>query len=429
MRKLLIFAALAVCQTIWAQDAMQIVKDMAPGWNLGNTLEVPQNNLSAETAWQPTKTSQDIIDFVKEQGFRSVRIPCAWHAHFMPSTTTIDETWMKRVKEVVDYCINDGMYVVLNSHWDGGWLENSFTDTSEATVTAKCDTLKQIWTQIANEFKDYDNKLLFAGLNEPAVENATQMTALLRYEQAFVDAVRATGGNNSDRVLVIQGPTTDIDKTVNLMNTLPTDTAVDKLALEVHYYAPWNFWGMMNDESWGNMFFYWGSENHVSGSSHNATYGEEDFLMEQLDKIGNIFPDKHIPIIIGEYGANWRNIKGTGESQEKHNASIKHFYKTLNIEAMKRGMAPMVWCTNYANRPSMTIINRSNLSIYNQYAMDGIKEALSSSRIVCPENTAPPSPMARNVVFDLQGRVVSDDINHIGRTSGIYIYNGKIVRL
>ena len=107
MRKLLIFAALAVCQTIWAQDAMQIVKDMAPGWNLGNTLEVPQNNLSAETAWQPTKTSQDIIDFVKEQGFRSVRIPCAWHAHFMPSTTTIDETWMKRVKEVVDYCIND----------------------------------------------------------------------------------------------------------------------------------------------------------------------------------------------------------------------------------------------------------------------------------------------------------------------------------
>ena len=231
--------------------ARDLAKLMYPGWNLGNTMEPPVNGLSAETSWQSTKTTQQIIDYVKAQGFKSVRVPCSWNCH--ATNGQIDAQWTARVKEIIDYCIQAGLYVVLNDHWDNGWIEtNGFTDLSEGNVSTKLETLKNLWTQIATAFRDYDEHLLFAGLNEPNCDTQAKTDVLLRYEQGFIDAVRATGGNNAKRTLIVQGPSTDIEKTDNYYDvTRLTDTAEGALMVEVHFYTPWNFCGMEKDESLG----------------------------------------------------------------------------------------------------------------------------------------------------------------------------------
>lgn len=217
MRKSLLILAVLSCTVSFGQlpSAIEIAPMMYPGWNLGNTLEgggtdnVYTNNggLGAERAWQGTATTQEIIDFVAAQGFKSVRIPAAWvmgHITDGEEGMTIDTDWMERVKEIVDYCINANLYVILNDHWDGGWIQGTFKkDISELAIEKNCARMKRLWTQIAEAFRDYDDHLLFAGLNEPEAETLEQTEALMTYEQAFIDAVRATGGNNASRTLVV----------------------------------------------------------------------------------------------------------------------------------------------------------------------------------------------------------------------------------
>lgn len=420
-------------------SASEVAQRMMPGWNLGNTLEAGQswagaatfNNkggLGSETAWQGTKTTQAIIDYVKSQGFRSVRIPCAWVWGHMSDATnfTIDPTWMARVKQVVDYCIKDSLYVLLNDHWDGGWLDDNLTTTGAQKEKNKA-VLTAIWTQIANEFKDYDDHLVFAGQNEPPINNQLDIPSLVEYQQTFIDAVRATGGNNAKRLLVVQGPSTDAEKTCNwLADKMPTDPS-GKLAVEVHLYYPWNFWGMEKDESWGNAFYYWGNDNHVSGSKHNATYGEEADLKELIDKLKTKFVDKGFPVINGEYGIIWRTITGTNESQEKHNASIKYYYKLMNQLCMERGIVPMVWDTNYTSGTNtMTVIDRKNLTIFNPHVMDGIYEAMKALGI----STTSISSIKNyridmdNRIYDLYGRQVAES-KTASLPKGVYLQKGK----
>lgn len=426
------------------QDMEQTAKDVAqrmmPGWNLGNTLEAGKSwegvttfsnkgGLGSETAWQPTKTTQAIIDYVKSLGFRSVRIPCAWvWGHIADAENyTIDATWMKRVKEVVDYCINADLYVLLNDHWDGGWLDDNLTATGTQKEKNKA-VLTAIWTQIATEFKDYDDHLVFAGQNEPPINKQTDVSALVEYQQTFIDAVRATGGNNVKRLLVVQGPSTDAEKTCNwLAGKMPVDPS-GKLAVEVHLYYPWNFWGMEKDESWGNMFYYWGKGNHVSGSKHNATYGEEADLQALLDNLKKKFIDKGYPVINGEYGVIWRTVTGANESQEKHNASIKYYYRFMNQLCMERGIVPMVWDTNYCSGTNnMTIIDRKNLSVYNPYMMEGIHEAMEVVGIpVTAVSSVKNDRAVTNSIYDLSGRIVAENqLKASLLPKGIYIRNGK----
>jgi aryl-phospho-beta-D-glucosidase BglC (GH1 family) len=364
--------------------ASAIASQMYPGWNLGNTMEPPGKNLSAETSWQPTKTSQQVIDYISSLGFKSVRIPCSWNCHAVDGV--IDAAWLARVKEVVDYCLADGLYVLLNDHWDNGWIEvQGFTDLSEANVSAKQENLKSLWTQVAEYFKDYDEHLLFAGLNEPNCDNQAKTDVLIRYEQAFIDAVRATGGNNLSRTLVVQGPSTDIDNTDKYYDvTKLTDSADGCLMVEVHYYSPWNFAGMEKDESWGKMSWYWGSANHVGGSAYNSTWGEESYLLAQFKKMKAKFVDKGYPVILGEYGCQWRDLSGkTGEDQAKHDASVKAFHRQVNEQAVNLGLVPMVWDINSTNRQgtkgTMTIIDRKQLGIFNQHAIDGITEGVAAA--------------------------------------------------
>ncbi|MBQ7422176.1 MAG: glycoside hydrolase family 5 protein [Prevotella sp.] len=440
-----ILALLAVCHTAQAQTgmdqtAMQIVAEMAPGWNLGNTMEASnwrtqtalwnnQGGLGAETSWQSTKTTQEIIDYVKSLGFKSVRIPCAWAlGHISDADNyTIDAAWMARVKEIVDYCINDGLYVVLNDHWDGGWLEEHIADTDPNTIAKNKAILGKLWTQIAEAFKDYDEHLLFAGLNEPNASTQAATNNLLAYEQVFVDAVRATGGNNQKRVLVVQGPSTNIDHTCNFMKTMPTDETSGKLAVEVHYYDPWQFWGMEKDESWGKVFYYWGAVNHVSGSQHNATWGEESYMKQQLQKMKTNFIDKGYPVVIGEFGANWRNISTlSGENQDKHNASIKLHYRELHHLCKEfGGFVPMVWDINDPNQHgttgTMTIVNRSNRTVFNTYALEGINEIYPQPDItgISQEPVSIGRINGAAAKYNIAGQRVDDSYK------GIVIQNGK----
>ena len=439
---------LTLCTAATAQDgldrsATDIINDMSPGWNLGNTLEATTNwtggalwnnkgGLAAETGWQGTKTTPQIIQYVKSLGFRSVRIPCAWAFGHISNAATyeIDAAWMARVKEIVDYCINEGLYVVLNDHWDGGWLEEHIKDSNPDAIARNKQILKALWTQIANTFINYDEHLLFAGLNEPNADNQAATNNLIQYNQTFVDAVRETGGNNARRVLVVQGPSTNIDHTCNFMSgKMPTDAVPGKLAVEVHYYNPWQFWGMEKDESWGKVFYYWGNGNHHSGSTHNATWGEEDDMMSQLKKMKEHFVDKGYPVVIGEFGANWRDLSGlASESQEKHNASIRAHYRELHRMCKELGgMVPMTWDINHTSQEgtkgTMTIVDRKNLSVYGIYAMQGINDVFprpGTDAIAPVKQSQADNP----ATYNLQGMYMAD---HQPLKKGIYIRGGQKV--
>lgn len=365
----LLFVAAGMLLSIpaWSQlpTAPQVASQMKVGWNLGNTLEA----ICGENAWGNPNTSQALINAVKAAGFNTVRIPCSWDCH--TSNGVIDVAWIARVKTVVDYCINNDMYVIINIHWDGGWLENNCTPSVQNAVNAK---QQNYWTQIANYFKNYNERLLFASANEPAVSDATGMSVLLSYHQTFINAVRATGGNNSSRSLIIQGPSTSIDNTNNLMNTMPTDQISNRLMMEVHYYAPWQFCGLTEDASWGTMFYYWGNGYHsTTQTNRNSTWGEESEVERALGLMKTKFVDQGIPVIIGEFGA----IKRTNPSDlSLHLASREYFNKYVTSSAKSKGMIPVYWDNG---APDFGIFNRSTAAVSDQGVINAIMQGAGGS--------------------------------------------------
>ena len=188
--------------------------------------------------------------------------------------------------------------------------------------------------------------MLFASANEPNVNDATGMSILLSYLQTFINAVRATGGNNSSRTLIIQGPSTDIDKTNNLMNTLPEDQIADRLVIEIHYYSPYQFTLMTTDANWGKMFYYWGKGYHsATDVTRNATWGEESYMDNEFGLMKTKFVDKGIPVIIGEFGAYKRKLNPPSD-QALNNISVEHYNGYVVKSAISHGLVPFYWDTN-----------------------------------------------------------------------------------
>ena len=416
--------------SVQAQTAMDIAADMVPGWNLGNTMEPGpcnwlSNELDYETAWQGSKTTQEIIDFVKAQGFRSVRIPCSWFVH-TDANYNISTKWMDRVQEVVDYCIKDSLYVVLNDHYDNGWIERSFSGKTEESVSKNCFILGMLWKQIATRFRNYDYHLLFAGMNEPdaagdnSSDKAGDVATLIRYEQAFVNAVRQTGGNNATRVLVVQSPSTSIDLAYQY-DVMPTDETPDAMMLEVHFYSPYNFTMMTKDEWWGYQAYYWGAGNHVAGSNYNVTWGEEAYVQSQLRQMKTKYTSKGIPVIMGEFGTLWRTMP-QGENQEKHDASVYAWYKTVCRYAVFNGVVPFVWDTNACKRPSMDVLNRKTLTVFNQKALDGIMDGCASVR--WPYASAISTPLAARPSSSQKYTLSGLPLQEVPER-GVYAQNGK----
>ncbi|MBS6238028.1 MAG: cellulase family glycosylhydrolase [Bacteroides sp.] len=374
-------------------DAMTLAAKIKLGWNLGNSLEACNvtyangfvwgtNSLSdmdpGETKWGNPATTQKMISAVKAAGFNAVRIPCAWYGYMENETDyTIKASWLNRVQEVVDYCYAENMYVILNIHYDGGWLEKNCKAVVQDNVNK---VQKALWTQIATKFKDYDEHLLFAGCNEPNAANTAEMEVLKSYEQTFIDAVRATGGNNALRNLIVQGPNTDITNTSDY-GQLPVDNVPNRLMVEIHYYTPWNFCGMTTDESWGKMAYFWGTEYHVDGSDRNyqpGGYASAEAEMEALfKKMQTEYVSQGIPVILGEFGANRRSSL-TGDELTKHLASRAYYLKTVVSNAGKYGLVPFYWDNGYNGDNTMALFNRNTCKVYDQQALDALIEGIAN---------------------------------------------------
>ena len=368
IKSLIIVTGVLMSVNVWSQlpKAQEIAKRMHVGWNLGNTLEA----ICDENAWGAGKTSQKLIDSVKAAGFNTVRIPVSWFCHSDTISNKINKKWIARVKEVVDYCIKDDLYVIINMHWDKGWLENRINTANQEEVNKRQYIY---WTQIAKYFKNYDEHLLFAGANEPNAANAAQLDILMSYYQTFVDAVRATGGNNTSRTIIVQGPETNIEKTLDLMNSLPKDKIQDRMMVEVHYYTPFQFCLMEKEASWGKPFYYWGKDNHSETDvEHNSTWGEEAMVDKLFGDLKTKYVDKGIPVILGEFGAYKRKLSAPSD-QALNEKSVEFFGKYVVKSALENGIIPYYWDTpnNLFNRDSGQVLDRGVLKAM----MDGAKEA------------------------------------------------------
>jgi endoglucanase len=236
------------------------------------------------------------------------------------------------------------------------------------------DKQRAFWEQIATQFRDFDEHLIFAGANEPNVENAAQMAVLQTYHQTFVDAVRSTGGRNFYRVLVVQGPSTDIEKTNKLMTSLPNDKIANKMMVEIHFYTPYQFCLMPKDADWGKAFYYWGREYHSAADpDRNATWGEETQLDGLMSSMKRKFVDKGIPVILGEYAVIRRTFL-TGEAQELHLASRAYFLKYVTRQAKANGLLPFYWDAGNMGENASALFDRKNNKVYDQQALDAIME-------------------------------------------------------
>lgn len=295
--------------------ALEATRLMGNGINLGNTLEACDNNvgiktntpLSYETHWGQPKTTQAMIDGMKAAGFDTIRIPVAWMTnatHLYEGDYTIDADYMDRVEEVVRYARKAGMYVIVNDHWDGGWY-GMFGSESAETRALAMEAYKGMWQQIAERFRDYSDYLIFESANEelggrfdensPLYCSDSVVTYLNddeRYaltneiNQTFVDVVRATGGNNATRFLLIAGYGTNIDQTCDDRFQMPKDTVDSKLMVSVHYYDPWSYCGASSAASatkWGKVSDY-------------------EYMDQQLAKMTK-FTEAGYGVVIGEYGA------------------------------------------------------------------------------------------------------------------------------
>jgi endoglucanase len=344
--------------------AVQLAAKMHLGINFGNTMES-----KTEGEWVGgNKMTESYVKFVKQTGFNAVRIPCAWnYGHLSdPAKAKIDPLWLARVKEVVGWCVANDMYVILNIHWDNGWLDGNINRVKQDSVNAK---QKALWEQIATTMRNFDEHLMLASANEPPADDAEEMAILNSYHETFIKAVRSTGGRNSYRVLVVQGPNTSADLSNTLMTTMPHDPVPNRMMLEVHSYTPSTFNILTDaDASWGKMAYYWGAGNHSTiEPERNATFGEEDALITEFGKMKK-FVDKGIPVILGEY-ASWRRTAALGRTlpkdMDKHNKSVDDWATFATKTAKANGMIPFWWETGFS-------LDRANNVVKDQRLIDAI---------------------------------------------------------
>lgn len=351
--------------------ALEATRLMGNGINLGNTLEACDNNvgiktnapLSYETYWGQPKTTQAMIDGMKAAGFDTIRIPVAWMTnatHLYEGDYTIDAGYMDRVEEVVRYARKAGMYVIINDHWDGGWY-GMFGSESAETRALAMEAYKGMWQQIAERFRDYSDYLIFESANEELGgrfdENSplycsdsviTYLTDDERYaltneiNQTFVDVIRATGGNNATRFLLIAGYSTNIDQTCDDRFQMPKDTADSKLMVSVHYYDPWSYCGASSAASatkWGKVSDY-------------------EYLDQQLAKMTK-FTEAGYGVVIGEYGA----LPGSDGLKDNTLA-----YHTAFLDACtKYNLTNCLWdCSGLYKRVSQTFADDDILAMYQE---------------------------------------------------------------
>lgn len=393
--------------------ALEATRLMGNGINLGNTLEACDNNvgiktntpLSYETHWGQPKTTQAMIDGMKAAGFDTIRIPVAWMTnatHLYEGDYTIDADYMDRVEEVVRYARKAGMYVIINDHWDGGWY-GMFGSESAETRALAMEAYKGMWQQIAERFRDYSDYLIFESANEELGgrfdENSplycsdsvvTYLTDDERYaltneiNQTFVDVVRATGGNNATRFLLIAGYSTDIDQTCDDRFQMPKDTVDSKLMISVHYYDPWSYCGASSAVSatkWGKVSDY-------------------EYMDQQLAKMTK-FTEAGYGVVIGEYGA----LPCSDGLKDNTLA-----YHTAFLDACtKYNLTNCLWdCSGLYKRVSQTFADDDILAMY-QEKRQANEEGQDYADVQAAAAVEAAAAAAEAPVTFLQDAVVVDD--------------------
>lgn len=311
--------------------ATELVESCSLGWNLGNSLDVPEG----ETVWGNPVVTPELLSAVANAGFDLVRIPVTWSMQTGDAPDyTIDPARLERVEQVVNYVLDAGMYALINLHHDGAddydgveWitLTDGAGNISEATNAAVEERFVRVWTQLAEHFEGFDSRLSFESMNEihdgydapdpgyyPIINNLNQV---------FVDVVRRSGGNNATRPLVVPGYNTNIDYTLEGFER-PQDTVADKLILSVHFYDPWPFAGEGSSPAWG------------AGQPGADTWGQEDFVVTQFDRLRAAYVEQGLPVLIGEYGA---------VNQDGAQSSRRYYMEYVTQAACQRGILPIYW--------------------------------------------------------------------------------------
>ncbi len=332
-----------------AMNALELSIKLGNGINLGNTMEAynhsgylaGQDPTGFENLWGQPRTTQEMIDDMKEMGFDTLRIPVAWTngMNYESGDYTIDERLLNRVEEIVNYALNADMYVIVNEHWDGGWW-GMFGSEDMAVREKAMDIYKAMWTQIGERFKDYSYRLIFESANEElctrlndsditgskgvlTTPECYEMTHTINSE--FVKLIRSQGGKNEDRFLLIAGFNTDIKQTCDDKYIMPDDTANGKLFISVHYYTPWDYCGTDALNSWGSPI----------------DYEEQNGLLEMMTK----FTDNGYGVIIGEYAVMKKN-GGIKPETDK-------FYRNFLYNCDYYNYCPVLWdCSNLYKRNS-----------------------------------------------------------------------------
>lgn len=356
----------------------QIVEAMGPGWNLGNQLESVTDNVPEETNWGNPVITEKLIQSVKAAGFKSIRIPVSYFAKIDDDKDyTIDSKWLDRVQEVVDYCIKNDLYAVINIHGDGyNTIDGSWLLCNGKDQTEIKKKYKKVWKQIAERFKNYDEHLLFESMNEEfdgsySEPNKEYYQNINDYNQIFVDTVRKTGDNNTKRWLIIPGWNTNIDYTAGDYGfKLPTDQYRDKsidkeeqrIMISVHYYSPWDFCGGENC-----VITQWGNE--ANDPSKTSTTCDETYMKNQLNLMKTTFADKGYPVFIGEYGS----IDKTSYDSENEYYRA-YFARKLCQLSRKNGCIPMYWDNGYNGVHGFGLFDRTTCEITQPVIIDAIME-------------------------------------------------------
>jgi len=331
----------------------ELIEDMGLGINLGNTMEATGDWVSGgsvtsyETCWGSPVITEEMIKGYKDAGFGVVRVPANW-SNMMAEDYTLNADFVARIHQIVDWILANDMYVILNTHHEK-WLGDMPTNEDEVLLK-----FTRIWEQIAESFKDYDDRLMFEGLNEEAgydsvwnqYGSSTEGKDIAygyvnTLNQTFVDTVRASGGNNTTRHLLVAGYYTDVVRTCDEMFVVPNDPA-NRVAVSVHYYTPSTLTILEADADWGKAKTDWGSESDLAE------------LEKMMDMLSETFVSKGVPVIIGEYGCFGKN-----KTQD-----IKRAYMIdVCRETYERRMLPILWDTHdtFYNRYTCTYNDPSML--------------------------------------------------------------------
>lgn len=366
----------------WTElDQTQITEAMGLGWNLGNQLEASSGGLPSETCWGNPEITKELIDTIKAQGFKTVRIPVSYLDMIGDGPDyKIDTDWLDRVQEVVDYVVDNDMFAIVNMHGDGyytvdhSWLLCAEDDDKQTEIK---DKYGKVWTQIADRFKDYDQHLIFESMNEEfnndyGKPDEKAYDNINAYNQIFVDSVRATGSNNEKRWLLLPGWNTNIEYTAgdDYNFKIPTDNGCKadgkRIMISVHYYDPFNFTIDENKTAktqWGK----YAVKNYDN-------WGQEDYVDSQMALLNEKFVSQGYPVVIGEFGAQDKT-----EKFADYNEFRRYWSEYLIKAAKKNGVVCVYWDNGYNGNKGFGIVNRFDYTITQPDLIAGMMRAINST--------------------------------------------------